>query len=583
MLSEIAKTIGVASPTADVEAIADRIGSKQTLVVLDNAEHLLDAAKDLAALMRLTPQLRLIVTSRTSLAIAAERIFDVMPMSDDASSTLFLTRARSAGSDMQLSPGVEELCNRLDGLPLAIELAAARTSTFSPQQLVEMIQSQPRLLQGPRDADARHQTLVDTVQWSVDLLPEADRRLFGALSVFGGGCTWQAASDVCDADPASLAALVDNSLLRRTDDDEPRFWMLETIRSVATMELDGSGDAPRLRQGLEEWLIRAIAVQDGRWADHRWATLEVDNLRAAIGSAMAAGRVNHAFSLLSTTWTFWLFTGRADEGERMWKQLLDRKDLLSQEEFVEGISLLAEYARFMGKTERAVELQRQAIELYEFLETGGSLAGTLHDHCETLASLGRFEEAEVAGRRALEIRRRVGDSAGIAHAMESFAALEEYRGTWARALDIRRDSLPLARPHPTLANVIEVGMAIDHLHLDQPEEAFTCLRTVVPRIDLLHDLDLFCEVANVLAYVTEDQGQEVLATRLLGAAEAISHLSGLSPGGLLKPEMLRAKLLAALPEAAFEHEFSLWSACSLDEAHELIMGCLTGPTQHRAG
>ncbi len=581
VLSEIAKTIGVTSPTADLEGIAERIGSKQTLVVLDNVEHLLGAAKDLATLMRLTPQLRLIVTSRTPLTIRAERIFDLLPMSDDTSSTLFLERARSAGCVIQSSPDVEELCRRLDGLPLAIELAAARTSTFSPSQLVAMIQTQPTLLQGPRDADGRHQTLVDTVRWSVDLLPEVDRRLFGALSVFGGGCTWEAASDVCDADPASLVALVDNSLVRRSDDDEPRYWMLETIRSVATMELAESRDAPRLRQRLEEWLIRAIEVPDGtRWHDHRWATSEVDNLRAAIGSAMAAGRANHAFTLLSVTWMFWLFTGRADEGERMWERLLDSEDLLSPEEFAEGISLLAEYARFMGKTERAVELQRRAIEMNEFV-TDASLAATLHDHCEALASLGLFEEAEAAGRRALEIRRRLGDTAGIAHAMEAFAALEEFRGAWARALEIRREALPLARQRPMLANVIEVGIAIDHLHLDQPEEAFACLRTVVPRIDLLHDLDLFSEVANSLAYFTADRGQKVLATRLLGAAEAIRHLSGLSPGGLLESEVVRAKLLAALPRDEFEREFSLWSACSLGEAHELVKECFA--TEHRTG
>ena len=574
VLTEIAKTIGVTSPTADLEAISDRIGSKQTLVVLDNAEHLLQAAKELATLMRLTPQLQLIVSSRAPLAIRGERIFDLMPMSDDTSSTLFLERARSAGCVIERSPDVDELCRRLDGLPLAIELAAARTSTFSPSQLVAMIQSQPTLLQGPRDADARHQTLVDTVRWSVDLLPEGDRRLFGALSVFGGGCTWEAASAVCDADPAALAALVDISLVRRTDDDEPRYSMLETIRSVATMELARSGDAPRLRQGLEEWLIRAMKMPDGRWVDHRWATSEVNNLRAAIASAMGAGRRRAAFTLLSVTWMFWLFTGRAEEGERMWERLLDSEELLPPEEFAEGISLLAEYARFMGKTERAVELQRRAIELHKFAGTEAPLAATLHDHSEALASLGRFEEAESAGRRALEIRRRLGDTAGIAHAMESFASLEEYRGAWARALEIRREALPLARPNPMLTNVMELGVAIDHLHLDQPEEAFACLRTVVPRIDLLHDLDLFCEVADVLAYVTEDQGEKVLATRLLGAGEAIRHVSGLSPGGLLQPEVLRAKLLAALPPDEFERELSLWSACSLDEAHELVIGVL---------
>lgn len=279
--------------------------------------------------------------------------------------------------------------------------------------------------------------------WSCDLLLEGERRLFGALSVFGGG-TWEAAQAICGADPVSLATLVDNSLVRRTDDDEPRYWMLETIRSVAAMQLAVSGDAPRLQQGLEEWLIRAIELSGARYraVDHRWATSEVDNLRAANRSAIAAYRVNHAFTLLRSTWTFWLFTGRADEGERMWQRLLENEDMLSPQQFGDGIRILAEHARFMGKYERAVELQRRAIELNEFVGGEASLAGTLHDHCEALASLGRFEESEAAGRRALEIRRRLGDPAGIAHAMTGLAALEEFRGAWTSALEIRREALP---------------------------------------------------------------------------------------------------------------------------------------------
>ena len=589
VLSEIAKTIGVNTPAVDVEAIADRVGAKQTLMVLDNVEHLLGAAKDLATLMRLTPQLRLIVTSRTPLAIRAERLFDLSPMSDDASSTLFLERARSAGSVTERSPHVEELCRRLDGLPLAIELAAARTSTFSPAQLVEMIQSQPTLLRGPRDADARHQTLVDTVRWSVDLLPEVNRRLFGSLSVFAGGCTWEAAEAVCGADPLALAVLMDNSLVRRTDEPEPRYWMLETIRSVAVMELVASGEATRLQQGLEAWLIRMIEAFPGRYraVNPRWATAEVDNLRTAIRTSMSSGRVNHAFTLLSATWTFLLFTGRADEGERLWEQLLENEDLLSPAQLGDGIGILAEYARFSGKNDRAVELQLRAIQEIEAEGNDASLAGTLHDHCEALASLGRFEEAEAAGLRALEIRRRIGDPVGIAHALEGLAALEEFRGAWTTALEIRREALTLARPEPDYASVVEMSMAVDHLHLGRPDEAFSCLRAVIHRIDLHDDLGMFSEIADVLAIVTADRGEYVLATRLLGAGAAIGRLSGLSPSALYEVDTLRQHLSATLPKSEFERELALWSTCSLDEAHELVMKVLLlgfdGPDEEPAG
>jgi predicted ATPase/class 3 adenylate cyclase len=569
VLSGVAEVLGVTSPTADAAAIADRVGSTPTMMLLDNAEHLLEAASDVATLLRQAPTLAMIVTSRSPLTITAERVFELSPLPDDTSSTLFLERARSAGRPLERSPEVDQLCRRLDGLPLAIELAAARTSTFSPAQLVGMLESQPALLRGPRDADARHQTLVDTVRWSVDLLSDEERDLFGALSVFAGGCTWEAAEAVCGADPRALAVLVDNSLVRRTDELEPRYWLLETIRSVAAMQLAASGEAPELDRRLEEWLIRVTEGSEGPWIAPRWATSEVDNLRAAIRSAMETGRAGHAFTLLFDTWMFWLFTGRAAEGERMWHQLLENEDLLSREAFGEGISLLAEYARFMGKTDRALELQRRAIELNEFV-TEASLAGTLHDHCETLASLGRFEEAKAIGRRALEIRRRIGETAGIAHAMEALATVEESRGAWARALEIHGEALPLAR-YPRFSHGIELGMAIDYLHLDRPAEAFSRLCALVLRVDLHDDLDLFSEVTGVLAHVTAGRGEWVLATRLLGAGAAIRQASGLSPGHLLDLGALGRDLSAVLPHVEYERELVLWSTCSLDEAHELVM------------
>ncbi len=579
VLAEVAKAIGVTGPTRDAEAIAERVGLKDTLVLLDNAEHVLGTAKDLAILLQLAPALSIIMTSRSPMAITAERVFELSPMPDDMSVTLFLDRARTSGRIVERDPDVDELCRRLDGLPLAIELAAARTPTFSPAQLVEMIRSQPSLLRGPRDVDPRHQTLVNTVRWSYDLLSDDEQRLFASLSVFAGSCSWSAAQAICDANPLTLASLVDSSLVRRSDDADPRYWMLETIRSVASMELDASGDRSLLAQRLEDWLIEAMEIPDGRWVDHGWATMEVDNLRVAIRTAIEQDRSTKAYALLMATWMFWLFTGRAEEGERMWTQLIAKGELLSPEELGECIAIAAENARFIGEAQRALELQRRSIALLETAGNEASLAGSLHDQCETLAGLGRVEEAEAAGRRALEIRRRLGAPAGVAHAMDALATVEESRGKWERALEIKREALPLARSRPRLVVEIELSMALDYLHLASFDDTLSCLRNVVPRIALKDELDMFSEVADVLACLTAGAGQSVIATRLLGAGAAIRHVSGLSGSDLLDLETLGHELAVTLPADEFEAELALWSTCSLDEALELVTGFLIEPPE----
>jgi len=239
-------------PSLVVEAIAQTVGAsdrlpshiadKRVLLLLDNFEQVVDAAPDLSKLLSACPNLTLLVTSRETLRVAGEAEYPLPPLTEDEGVALFCARTNT-----QRSEPIRELCRRLDGLPLAIELAAARAKLFTVDQFLERLGQRLDLLKGGRDGDPRQHTLRATIQWSHDLLSPSERRLFARLAVFAGGCTFDAAEEVAGADPDTLQSLVEKSLLRRTGD---RFWMLETIREFALERLErrrtrSAGGTPR--------------------------------------------------------------------------------------------------------------------------------------------------------------------------------------------------------------------------------------------------------------------------------------------------------------------------------------------------
>ena len=209
-------------------------------------------------------------TSREPLRIAGESEFDLPPMDESDAVALFIERAQAVRADVGDSPAVHELIRRLDGLPLAIELAAARVKLLGPEQLLERIAQRLDLLKGGRDADERHATLRATIAWSYDLLDDDEQQLFARLAVFRGGCTLDAAEAVCDADLDTLASLLDKSLVRRRTDanGDERFWMLETIREFARERLEASGEEDALRQLQTDWLLE-LADRAGTRANCR--------------------------------------------------------------------------------------------------------------------------------------------------------------------------------------------------------------------------------------------------------------------------------------------------------------------------
>ena len=321
VLSTIGERLGAQS--GDVSAIAARVSEKRTHVVVDNLEHLLpDVARPLGELAQAAPAMRFFVTSREALRITGEHELDLPPLMDDDAVALFLERARAVRADIEATDTVRRLCERLDRLPLALELAAARTKVLSPDALYARLGERLDLLKGTRDADERHATLRATIAWSYDLLSDDEKVLFRRLSLFRGGCTLESAEAVCDADLDTLASLLDKSLVRRRTGPlgEERFWMLETIKEFARERLAEFGEHELGRRHADRMLAIVksahLSEDDDEPFQLEVALAERDDLRAALDWA-AEHDLELAATLAVELETFWNAHAQAEGRQRL--------------------------------------------------------------------------------------------------------------------------------------------------------------------------------------------------------------------------------------------------------------------------
>jgi predicted ATPase/class 3 adenylate cyclase len=278
------------------ESIANTLAHRRALLLVDNCEHLVDAAAALVStIVASCPEVLLLATSREPLAVSGEQVFAVPPLDADDAVELFGARARAAGSasgEDEDEDVVRQLCARLDNLPLAVELAAARAAALPPPALLERLSAGLDLLKGPRDVDERQRTLRATIAWSHGLLEEPEQRLFRRLAVFVGGAALEAIEDVCEADLEDLLSLVSKSLVReaRTDDGEPRYWMLETIREFAADELESADELEDLRDRHLAWYVASVPEprsdepEGGEYLAR--VELELANMRAAFARSI---------------------------------------------------------------------------------------------------------------------------------------------------------------------------------------------------------------------------------------------------------------------------------------------------------
>ncbi len=333
LLPAVAQTLGVSeepdTPLADTLAAA--LGGKEALLLLDNAEHLLPAAAREIAALRSVAGPMLLVTTRERLQLQGELLYPVPTLRESEGIELFLARAQALDPGFESNRQVGELCARLDNLPLALELAAARTPLFTPEQLLGRLSERLNLLKGGRDADPRQRTLRATIEWSYDLLDSEEQRLFRCLSVFAGGCTFEAAEDVCGADPDTLQSLLDKSLVRRrATESGPRYWMLETIREYAEERLQEAGEDVELQGRHADWVAR-MAEQAAAALMESDEVRELGRLDAEYGNvsaslAFASPRNPDLTATIAASLNqWWVSRGRLAELEQWVQPLLGRE------------------------------------------------------------------------------------------------------------------------------------------------------------------------------------------------------------------------------------------------------------------
>jgi predicted ATPase/DNA-binding SARP family transcriptional activator len=470
VIAAIAQTLGVKESGSRplLERLINELRAQAVLLLLDNVEQVLDAVPQLAELLAGCPKLKLLVTSREVLHLYGEHEFGVPPLSlpDRAqllplsrlkqyeAVRLFIERGRAAKADFAVTnesaPMVVEICYRLDGLPLAIELAAARVKLFAPEALLGRLSAPLALLTGgPRDRPTRQQTIRNTIDWSYHLLSENEQALFRRLSVFVGGCTLESAAAVCNADVdlpfdamTGVAALMDKSLLRSEEGlvGEPRFVMLETVREYALDRLVQCGEADAIRQQhamhflelaeqAEPWM-RFMRPERDRWLERLEA--EHDNVRAALEWFGEHEESERSVRLAGALLVFWVL--RFQEEGRTWLEAaLAKSGAVSVAARAKALVAAAHLIHFFGEYAMALAYAEEGLALFRMLDDKGAIAHALYSFAGILWHMGEYVAARACTEECLALIDEVGDQWGRANARKLLELILTVQGDLTQA------------------------------------------------------------------------------------------------------------------------------------------------------
>lgn len=423
------------------------------LLLLDNFEQLLPAATVVAETLEACPSLKVLVTSRSCLHVYGEQEFPVAPLAPDSAIELFAQRAAAVWPDFAITAenasAVQEICSRLDGLPLAIELAAARTKVLPPSAILDRLQSRLQLLTGgPLDLPERQQTLRKAIDWSHDLLNEAERKLFRRLSVFSGGCTLESAEAVSNASQdlgidlfAGLSSLVDKNLVQRLDraDTEPRFAMLETIREYALERLAASGEQSAVRRAHAAYCL--VLAEEGNPelppADRvRWLSqcdLEIDNFRGALDWLFQTVDLDWGLRLCAALFRFWDMREHLTEGRARIETVVRLAGSGHTAERARLLLFLGALTTAQGDYSAAHGFLQQSLSLYEELGDQLGIAASLNALAVSARDRGEYAAAQANFERSLACWRLLPDRLAIARCLHNLANVVKVRGDYARA------------------------------------------------------------------------------------------------------------------------------------------------------
>ncbi len=462
---------------------------RNLLVVLDNCEHLVDAcARFSTDLLHACPRVSILATSREALGVEGEARYEVAPLglpgrlnapcvdeiADCESVQLFVERAQSARPEFSLSernaPGVAEICRRLDGIPLAIELAAARVRALAVDQILERLRDRFRLLVGgDRAVLPRHQTLRAAIDWGYDLLSDQERALLARLSVFAGGWDLEAAESVCASGPVErddvvdlMTRLVDTSLVTADSrDGGARYGMLETIRQYAWERLSATGEAPAALAAHTEWFAALAERARSHWQgpeEASWAgrlAIDYDNLRLVLSRETGEGGDPQVSARICGALThFWIRRGHIVEGRRWLDAALESATVLAEPERAEAITSAGRLAAYDGDLATARVRLDESASIYRALGDGDGLCRVLGSLANVFVSAGEYERAAELATESLSLARELGDWQRMSSALVSSGILALAVSRYADAERLLLERLAICRDHESRVDLV---------------------------------------------------------------------------------------------------------------------------------
>jgi predicted ATPase/class 3 adenylate cyclase len=523
---EIGKTVGARN------GLADHVGEREMLLVLDNLEQVIEAGPALADVVEACPNLAVLVTSRERLRVRGEVEYEVRPLMESDAAELFVARAGLHEQD----DAVHELCRALDEMPLAIELAAARAKALPPAKILERLSQRLDLFTGGRDADPRQRTLRSTIEWSHDLLDPDEQRLFARLATFPGGATLESAEAVADAAIDTLQSLVEKSLVRRTDD---RYWMYETIREFALEQLGASGEADDIRdrhaehflelaEEAEPHMIKELARRPGEWLERVGS--EMDNFRAAIDRFEATGNGERQLRLAAALAWYWEERGPHAEGRRRLASAIAADDRPTATR-ANALGRLAVVAGLMGDFAEGREAGEGALALHRELGDTWRMGDDVHSLGYIAAEQGEWGIARPLFAESVRLHREAGDEDIALWSQRSFGWTYHDTGDLERAREIHEANLQRARELGNEAVeavtlgvlgsiLLEGGHAEEalpyleqayrrHVELGEPVEVATDLWRFAKAMERLDRVEVATELLSLSETLREEQGIRV--------------------------------------------------------------------------
>ncbi len=605
VVATIAQTLNVTEAGGQplLETVQAYLRDKTVLLLLDNFEQVVGAAPVVAALLQAAPRLKALVTSRVVLRLSGEHEYTVPPLTlpdpkrlpplehlrQYEAVRLFIERAQAAKADFVVTnvnaPAVAEICVRLDGVPLALELAAARSKMLAPEALLARLTNRLKLLTGgARDLPARHQTLRNAIDWSYDLLEPVEQTLFARLAVFVGGCTLEAIEAVCNADGdlpidvfGGISSLLDKSLLRQEEgpEGEPRLMMLESIHEYAREWLQASGEAEVLQRQHAEYFL-ALAeqavpelegLQQGTWLERLEA--DHDNLRTALQWALEREEPEPAVRLSGALGRFWMFRGHLTEGRRWLELALRRGGQLVSPAAGWALAMAGELASLQSDFRCATAFQEKALTIYRALGDMPGVAHLLHDLGNLAADQGNLRRGMTLHEDALALRREQGAIWSIAHSLSAVGYMAMLQGDYGRGEALLEESVGLwrhLRQPGRLADALETlgNAAIERTHYVRARVLLEESLTLYQQLSIPMGI-AFCLAA--FAALAAETGYPEQAARLWGAAEVLrdTHSIALAPVVRARYEWRLASAQSHLDAPQWEVAWAEGRAMSLEQ------------------